>query len=82
MAYKQQKVETNNFKLWTERVSGKGKVLGVGWKDKSDKFLFDMKKIADMSDDLYVTKQGVLERLEVFDHSLGLFQPLNINMNF
>ena len=64
----------------TEQLSGEGKILGVGWNDQSDKFLFDIKNIADMSDDLCVTKRSVLKRLATFYDPLGLIQPLIMNM--
>ena len=63
-----------------EQLSGEGKILGVGWNDQSDKFLFDIKNIADMLDDLCVTKRCVLKRLAAFYDPLGLIQPLIMNM--
>ena len=66
----------------TKQLSAEGKNLGVGWIDQSDKFLFDIKKIADISDDLCVTNRSVLKSLASFYDPLGLFQPLIINMNF
>ena len=66
----------------TERVSCKGKVLGVGWNDKSDKLLFDMKKFVVMSDDLCITKHSVLKILAAFYDPLGLIQLLIMNMSF
>ena len=66
----------------TKQLSAEGKILGVGWIDQSDKFLFDIKKIADISDDLCVTNRSVLKNLASFYDPLGLFQPLIINMKF
>ena len=64
----------------TEQLSGERKILGVGWNDQSDKFLFDNKKTADMSDNLCVTKRSILKRLAAFYDPLGLIQPLIMNM--
>ena len=61
-------------------IEWEGKILGVGWSDQSDKFLFDIKKTADISDDLCVTNHSVLKSLPAFYDSLGLIQPLIINM--
>ena len=50
MAYKRRKVETIKFRLRINRtIKWGGKILGVGWNDQSDKFLFDIKKTVDMS---------------------------------
>ena len=64
----------------TEQLSGEGKISGISWNNQRDKFLFDIKKIADMSDDLCVTKRSVLKRLAAFYDPLGLIQPLIMNM--
>ena len=64
----------------TEQLSGEGKILGVGWRDQSDKFLFDIKKIADISEDLCITNCSVLKSLAAFYDPLKLIQPLIINM--
>ena len=64
----------------TKLLSGEGKILGVSWNNQSDKFLFDIKKIVDMSDDLCVTKRSVFKGLTSFYDPLGLTQPLFMNM--
>ena len=58
-----------------EQLSGEGKTVVVDWNYKSDKCFFDMKKIVEMSNDLCVTKRGVLKRLPTFYDPLGLIQP-------
>ena len=63
-----------------EQLSREGNILGVGWNDQSDKILFDIKKIVEMSDDLCITKRSVLKRLAAFYDISGLIQPLIMNM--